>query len=269
MARWALLFVFFIMTTGCALWPSESHRDVTLVTIDELLAAQTLLLLQQHEQQAQQSLNTNDTEMRCEQEGRELRASHFDQQLQQIDSKLEHLLNSTLPFRLPECALPESIPAYDGRVVIGEAEWIYLPVLDRHFEARVDSGAATSSLSATQIERFERDGKRWVRFQLQHDDEAADGSLSVEAEVVRTAVIRQVSSDETMRRPVIRLVLHLGQSVQQEAEFTLTDRSQMSYPILLGRQFLRDVVLIDVGRKFIHNKYVPETVIDDLDATQP
>lgn len=262
MPRWALLLAVVFMTTGCAVWPGESHRDVTLVAIDDLVEAKMQRLLREMAEMAV-------VESSCETLVVESDTTLNANQWQQLDSKLDTLLSSTLPLRLPECALPESEPAFDGRVVIGEAEWIYLPILKRHFEARVDSGAATSSLSATQIERFERDGKRWVRFQLQHDDEAADGSLTIEAEVVRTAVIRQVSNDETERRPVVRLTLNLGQRLQQEAEFTLTDRSQMSYPILLGRQFLRDVVLIDVGRKFIHNKFVPETVIDDIRTTQP
>lgn len=260
MPRWASLFAFVFLTTGCALWPSESHRTVTLESIDTLVGARM------HSLQQQIADLDNTT---CEPIILESNAIEYDESFRQLDQKLTDLLNRTLPFQVPECRLPESLPDYDGRVVIGEAEWIYLPILERHFEARVDSGAATSSLSATQIERFERDGKRWVRFQLQHDDEEADGTLTIEAEIMRNAIIRQVSSDETERRPVIRLMLHLGQGLQQEAEFTLTDRSQMSYPILLGRQFLRDVVLIDVGRKFIHNKYVPETVIDDLSATQP
>src|SRR5690606_8163018 len=42
---------------------------------------------------------------------------------------------------------------------------------------------------------------------------------------------------------------------QQEAEFTLTDRSQMSYPMLLGRSFLQDVALIDVGKEFTQPKF--------------
>ena len=31
----------------------------------------------------------------------------------------------------------------------------------------------------------------------------------------------------------------------EEAEFTLADRAKMSYPLLLGREFLRDVAVVD------------------------
>ncbi|MEE3208742.1 MAG: RimK/LysX family protein, partial [Pseudomonadota bacterium] len=38
----------------------------------------------------------------------------------------------------------------------------------------------------------------------------------------------------------------------QPTEFTLADRSRMSYPVLLGRSFLKDVAVVDVGQEFIH-----------------
>jgi hypothetical protein len=52
--------------------------------------------------------------------------------------------------------------------------------------------------------------------------------------------------------------VNMGQDHRYDTEFTLTDRSQMTYPILLGREFLRDVILIDVSRQFIHPKYIPQ-----------
>ena len=45
-----------------------------------------------------------------------------------------------------------------------------------HYRARIDSGAETSSLSASEVIEFERDGDDWVRFTFQHDsaDDAID-----------------------------------------------------------------------------------------------
>jgi hypothetical protein len=52
---------------------------------------------------------------------------------------------------------------------------------------------------------------------------------------------------------------------QQEAEFTLTNRENLSHRVLIGRNVLRDVMLIDVGREFTTN--LPESVLED--ASQP
>lgn len=34
----------------------------------------------------------------------------------------------------------------------------------------------------------------------------------------------------------------------KKAQFTLADRSQMDYPVLLGREFFKDIALVDVGK---------------------
>ena len=123
--------------------------------------------------------------------------------------------------------------------------------MNRVYEARIDTGAKTSSISALDITPFEKDGKRWVRFRLAPDD--SDDSFEIEAPLVRYVKIRQASSNELDRRPVASLTVRLGK-MTEVAEFTLTDRTQMSYPILLGREFLRDVAIVDVARENIQPK---------------
>lgn len=139
-----------------------------------------------------------------------------------------------------------------GKEIIGAIEWLYMDPPGRHFRARVDSGAETSSLSASDLIEFERDGDEWVRFTFQHD--SADESVEFELPIKRTVLIRQVSSDTPMRRFVVELDIRLGQQLQT-TEFTLTDRSNMTYPVLLGRAFLMDLYVIDVSRSYTHERY--------------
>lgn len=139
-----------------------------------------------------------------------------------------------------------------GKEIIGAIEWIYMNPPGRHFRARVDSGAETSSLSASEVTEFERDGDDWVRFTFQHD--SADEPVGFELPITRTVLIRQVSSDTAMRRFVVELDIRLGQKLQT-TEFTLTDRSNMTYPVLLGRAFLMDLYVVDVSRSYTHERY--------------
>lgn len=126
-----------------------------------------------------------------------------------------------------------------------------LPSIGTYLQARIDSGANTSSLSARDITPFERDGEDWVRFKLalNDDDVVVDHVRDewIEAPVERRVRIVQASGDDS--RPVISLLLTLG-PLRENVEFTLNDRSHLEYPILLGRRFLLDIALIDVAETY-------------------
>ncbi len=133
------------------------------------------------------------------------------------------------------------------KIVIGSEEYVWLEDLQTYFKARIDTGATTSSLNATDLIEFERDGKKWVKFNLSTMD--SDQPQAIEAKVVRTILIRQSNSTESVRRPIIELPVKLG-SIKMLAEFTLADRSHMAFPVLLGRTFLKDMVMVDVAKTY-------------------
>lgn len=131
--------------------------------------------------------------------------------------------------------------------LVGSIEKIWLPELKWLDSGRIDTGAKTSSLNAHNIEPFERDGKNWVRFDVPKNKEGE--ASTVEHKIVRWVRIIQSSTDELQRRPVIRLRIMIG-GISQFAEFNLVDRSDMTYPILIGRNVLKDLMLVDVSQQF-------------------
>ena len=139
----------------------------------------------------------------------------------------------------------------DGKLVVGETEQVWLDIVNDSFVARIDTGATTSSLSAQDITVFERDGKPWVSFNMAH--EGVDEKLQVETRLVRYVRIRQASAEDIERRPVVELTMRLGRFAQK-TEFTLTDRSQMTYSVLLGREFLKDIAVVDIARQNVQGK---------------
>ncbi len=140
------------------------------------------------------------------------------------------------------------------KTLLGAQEWVWLDMVDSYFKARVDTGATTSSLNATGIQQFEREGKTWVRFNLAHiDDEQAGEEEIVEARVIRWVKIRQSNTNETDRRPVIEAWVRIG-DLRERTQFTLADRTKMEYPILLGREFFQDIAVVDVGRTYLQGK---------------
>ncbi|UPR58533.1 ATP-dependent zinc protease [Vibrio sp. ED004] len=138
----------------------------------------------------------------------------------------------------------------DGKLILGEEEWVFVPGLKEAFKARVDTGATTSSISAVDIVDFERDGKDWVKFKIEHDGITTEEiSLPVE----RWVKIKQSSAEGTQRRAVVVASIQIG-DLKDKTEFTLADRTHLSFPLLLGRSFFRDVAVVDVSKKYVQKK---------------
>ena len=115
------------------------------------------------------------------------------------------------------------------------------------FRHRADTGAETTSIDASDIVEFERDGKKWVQFTV--TDRSTDVISEIKAPVVRNVRIKQHGVDN-VRRQVVELELRMG-SLRERVEVTLADREKFDYPILIGRNFLRGRAVVDVSRKYL------------------
>lgn len=135
----------------------------------------------------------------------------------------------------------------DGKTIIGTVEKVFLSPPGILLPARIDTGAETSSLDARDLRDFERDGKDWVRFILV--DPETEEEIEVERPVARYVRILQSATEESERRAVVKLRFVIG-SVSRSAEFTLSNREHLEYPLLIGRNILQDVMMVDVGRSF-------------------
>ncbi len=114
--------------------------------------------------------------------------------------------------------------------------------------AKMDTGALTSSLDAKKLESFTRNGKDWVRFDVEaQDDNDKVTSQTFEREVVREVTLRGAGGKDD--RPVVLMKICIGDQVYEE-QFTLRDRGDMKYPLLIGRRTIQHLGLIDVTRQF-------------------
>lgn len=252
MPLWArsLILITPLFVLGCAQWPTPEHRAVTLESIDHLI--------NEHEDNSQKAMSEQLEALECRKIGDvSLLLDQQSEQLAAVNKQLVVLAAATPSFVSSSCTPVAATVQYDGRAIVGALEWVYFPIASHHYQARIDSGATTSSIHANNIVRFERDGKKWVKFELREDDDSEP--IEIETPLTRMVLIRQASAGGTERRPVVTLTVNLG-GLQQNSEFTLTNRSKMTYPVLLGRNFLQDVTLIDVGRDMIQPKFLPKAV---------
>ncbi|MGL6259925.1 ATP-dependent zinc protease family protein [Vibrio sp. WXL103] len=205
----------------------------------------------------------------------ELQISNQSDYIESLEYEIAEL-NYTWDLRLEEAGLEQQVvleteeqevevaetidltPREPYEVVLGGVERVTFDNLETELNARVDTGASISSLNAADIEQFERNGKRWVRFHIadskgQKIEDASSEPVKVEAPVARMAKIRQSSNADSERRYVIDLWVRLG-DIHEKTQFTLANRSHMTHPVLLGRDFIRDIALVDVSKDYIHTE---------------
>ncbi|MEM1025783.1 MAG: RimK/LysX family protein [Myxococcota bacterium] len=132
---------------------------------------------------------------------------------------------------------------------VGWREWVGLPELGvTRIQGKMDTGAKTSALHAVNLREEIRDGERSVRFDVPKTTSSSQGPQAL-VRVVDERTIRS-SNGGTEIRPVIETRVQIGGGCWP-IELTLTDRGQMGFRLLLGRQALRSRVLVDPGQAFI------------------
>lgn len=132
---------------------------------------------------------------------------------------------------------------------IGWSEWISLPDLGVDWiKAKLDTGARTSALHAYDMEEFERDDDEWVRFVIHPMQRESRTTVHTEARVLQWRGVRS-SNGKVENRPVIETQLHFFGKAWP-IELTLTNRDQMGFRMLIGRQAMRGRLLIDASESF-------------------
>lgn len=134
--------------------------------------------------------------------------------------------------------------------VIGWRELVQLPELGlRGIPAKIDTGARTSSLHATILEEYARDGRRYIRFAVdfpqQHVRQVCE-AVHVDWRGITS------SNGETQLRRIIKTPLKIG-TLRFRAEISLADRSDMRFPMLIGRSSLRRRFVVDSGHSWLQS----------------
>ena len=137
-----------------------------------------------------------------------------------------------------------------NKIIIGRLESINLPDLSiENLQVRVDTGAKTSSLHVDNIKKFSKKGKPFIRFDLHPELYDIDKVITCESAISDIRMVKS-SNGASEERYVIETRAVLG-SETWDIEITLTDRSDMNYLMLFGRQAIGDKFLVDPSKVFL------------------
>lgn len=140
------------------------------------------------------------------------------------------------------------VPKKKPLKVIGTVDRIDLPEFDiSDLECKIDTGAATSSIHCSRVTLKERDGKEFISFRILDKKHPEYNGLKFECHEFKEKKIKSSFGSMEYRFAIKTRVKLFGKTYP--IWFTLSDRENMRYPVLLGKRFLNNRFLVDVSQK--------------------
>ncbi len=107
-------------------------------------------------------------------------------------------------------------------------------------DAKLDTGADSCSLHASDIKQFKKDGNEWVKFTI---EDRYGKKIQWQSEVSRSVRIKRLDGKSQVRK-TIRVGLCLG-GIYKMSELTLVDRGKFNYQMLIGKRYLSGDFVVD------------------------
>ncbi len=137
-------------------------------------------------------------------------------------------------------------PRNKAPATIGWIELVDLPWLDlSRVKAKIDTGARTSALHATDIMPFEKDGQPWVSFRTLVSDGLPEKLIECPYHTERAI---KNTSGVPEDRFIIRTQLRIGKR-KWPIDLSITDRTNMTFPMIIGRAALKNHNIVVHARK--------------------
>ncbi|UXP33398.1 RimK/LysX family protein [Reichenbachiella agarivorans] len=141
-------------------------------------------------------------------------------------------------------------------IVIGRIDKIDLPEFELFdIDAKVDTGAYGSALHCHHVKITERNGKPTLEFMILDPDHPEYEGKVFYTTNFKEKMVKSSNGELENRQSITTEIVIFGK--KRRVEFSLTDRSNMRNPILLGRKFLSKKFIVDVQLKNLsyNNKY--------------
>ncbi|WP_374764313.1 ATP-dependent zinc protease family protein [Yunchengibacter salinarum] len=130
-------------------------------------------------------------------------------------------------------------------MIIGWREWASLPAFGVNaIKAKIDTGARTSAIHAFHLHCwYDSEQQAHVSFRLHPRQRHRAPEVAVTAPVVEWRSVKS-SNGKVEKRPVVRTRLKLG-PMEQTVLLTLTNRDEMGFRMLIGREALKRRFIVD------------------------
>jgi hypothetical protein len=129
---------------------------------------------------------------------------------------------------------------------LGWREWVFLPSYnDFKLKAKIDTGARTSAIHATNIQIYRKNRSEMVKFQIYQ----SQSFLDIDTELISYKKIKS-SFGHTEIRPSVHMKIQIGAEIWL-TEITLAQRAKLTYPMLIGRNSLNKKHIIHSHKSYL------------------
>jgi hypothetical protein len=150
-------------------------------------------------------------------------------------------------------SLNHLIEQYHSLIFIGWREWLMLPDLGiARIQAKIDTGARTSALHASEVETFTLHHKKYLRFLVHPLRSNPNKKVRCVAPFIDLRWVMD-SSGHREKRYVVETSVAVGNQIRN-IEMTLTDRAAMKYRMLLGRSAIQQGFVVIPALSYLQGK---------------
>jgi hypothetical protein len=130
--------------------------------------------------------------------------------------------------------------------IIGRVENINIPSLDLYnIEAKIDTGAYRGAIHAENIEEIDKNGKKYLKFNLLDEDNEKYNHRKYEFTDYKVVRVRTTMTDFEERFAIPLKMEIAGREIK--TQLSLSSRKDMRFPILIGRKALKKRFLVDAS----------------------
>ncbi len=133
------------------------------------------------------------------------------------------------------------------QIIIGRRDKADFPELGlQNIDIKIDTGAYTSSIHCLNIEELHEDDKQYVTFELLDPNNSKYSGKTLKFEYLRKKKVKSSFGATEQRYLIASTIVVFGHTYP--IELSLTERSEMKYPILIGRKLLDKNFIVDTAQ---------------------
>lgn len=151
--------------------------------------------------------------------------------------------------------------------IIGRIDKADFPELDlQNISLKVDTGAYTSSIHTHDIRVIEQDGVKYIEFEILDPSHPKFNDRTFKVKNFEEKKIKSSFGTVEQRYIVNTIIIIFGQEFP--IKLSLSERSDMKYPILLGRRFLNKDFMVNTALKNVSYKVKKDKKLNKLNKAK-